>query len=137
MVSIIAKMNFIHIKETSVYVKDLQVAEDFYEGKLGLKVIAKVEGHHVFFKAGNSVLLCFISDSTEKNFMHIPAHGASGRIHFAFEVKKDEYESVKEEILKKNIPIEHEQEWKKNVHSFYFRDPDKNLVEIAQEGIWD
>jgi catechol 2,3-dioxygenase-like lactoylglutathione lyase family enzyme len=130
-------MNFLHIKETSIYVKDLQLTEDFYCEKLGLTVIAKSEGHHVFFKAGKSVLLCFIASATEKSFMHVPPHGASGQIHFAFEVKSNEYESAKTEILGKNIPIEREQEWKKNVFSFYFRDPDGHLVEIAQEGIWD
>jgi len=69
--------------------------------------------------------------------MHVPPHGASGQIHFAFEVRSEEYDHVKSEIIKNDIPIEHEQEWKKGVFSFYFRDPDDNLVEIAQEGIWD
>jgi catechol 2,3-dioxygenase-like lactoylglutathione lyase family enzyme len=131
------KMDFLRIKETCIYVKDLHATENFYKEKLGLKVIARVEGRHIFFKAGESVLLCFIAGSTENSFMHIPAHGASGRIHFAFEVKQNEYESVKKEIIQKDIPVEHEQEWKKNIYSFYFRDPDDHLIEIAQEGIWD
>lgn len=130
-------MNILHIKETCIYVKSLQQTEDFYSGKLGLKVIGKVEGRHVFFKAGTSVLLCFIADSTNNDDMHMPSHGASGQIHFAFEINKEDYESVKKEILQKDIIIEHEQEWKKHTFSFYFRDPDEHLVEIAQKGIWD
>jgi catechol 2,3-dioxygenase-like lactoylglutathione lyase family enzyme len=130
-------MNILHIKETCIYVTDLQQTENFYKGKLGLKVIGRVEGRHIFFSAGNSVLLCFIAEATRDIHMHLPAHGASGQIHFAFEIKKEEYESAKKEILEKNIYIEYEQEWKENTRSFYFRDPDGHLIEIAQEGIWD
>lgn len=130
-------MNILHIKESSLYVKDLQQTEDFYSGKLGLKVLGKVEGHHVFFKAGSSVLLCFIASSTNSGYMRIPPHGASGQIHFAFEVNSEDYEPAKEEISQKGILIIHEQEWKKNARSFYFRDPDGHLVEVAQKGIWD
>lgn len=129
-------MNFLQIKETCIYVQDLARTKDFYHGKLGLEVIVLVEGKHVFFRAGSSVLLCFISEYTEIQ-THTPPHGASGNIHFALEVNSDEYEGAKNEILQKGITIEHEHEWKNKLHSFYFRDPDENLVEIVQKGVWD
>lgn len=129
-------MNFLQIKETCIYVQDLARTKDFYHRKLGLEVIAFVEAKHVFFRAGSSVLLCFISEYT-KTQIHTPPHGASGNTHFALEVSPDEYAAAKYEILQKGITIEHEHEWNNNLHSFYFRDPDKNLVEIAQKGIWD
>ena len=96
-----------------------------------------MEGRHVFFNAGTSVLLCFIADKTENNSIKLPSHGAKGSIHFAFEVNRDEYESAKQEIMQKGILIEHEQEWNNKLFSFYFRDPDGHLLEIAQQGIWD
>jgi catechol 2,3-dioxygenase-like lactoylglutathione lyase family enzyme len=130
------KMNFLHIKEICIYVHDLEKTRGFYHGKLGLEVILSVEGKHIFFRAGSSVLLCFISDYT-KTQTSTPPHGASGNIHFALEVNRDEYAAVKNEILQKGISIEHEHEWKDNLLSFYFRDPDGHLVEIAQKGIWD
>ena len=80
-------MRFLHIKETCIYVRDLDRTQHFYKEKLGLEIIAKVEGRHIFFRVGSSVLLCFIASATENN-SHTPGHGASGRIHFAMEVNK-------------------------------------------------
>lgn len=129
-------MDFIQIKETCIYICDLERTESFYRDKLGLKVIGKVEGRHVFFQAGNSVLLCFIPEKTMEASHELPSHGASGSVHFAFEVKQEDYSDAKTEIQQQEISIEHEQEWKNGLHSFYFRDPDNNLVEIIQSGIW-
>ena len=129
-------MKFLHIKETCIYVQDLNRTKDFYHGKLGLDVIMAEPDKHIFFRAGSSVLLCFISTYTEQQF-HTPPHGASGNIHFAFEVNADEYVSAKNEIIQKGIIIEHEHEWKDKLLSFYFRDPDGHLLEIVQKGIWD
>jgi catechol 2,3-dioxygenase-like lactoylglutathione lyase family enzyme len=73
------------IKETSLYVKDLNRTRQFYEDKLGLKLITLVENRHVFFRAGDSILLCFLPESTIKNG-GLPTHSASGSIHIAFEI---------------------------------------------------
>jgi len=128
-------MNFIQIKETCLYVTDLEKTENFYCGKLGLKKIGYRENSHVFFKVGSSVLLCFIVDST-KNKTNLPPHHGKGHIHFAFGVKVDEYEKCKSDIIAASIEIEHEQEWWDNFLSFYFRDPDEHLVEVVMEGMW-
>jgi catechol 2,3-dioxygenase-like lactoylglutathione lyase family enzyme len=40
--------------ETAVYVDDLDKIEAFYRTILGLPVIAKEPGHHVFFQVGSS-----------------------------------------------------------------------------------
>jgi catechol 2,3-dioxygenase-like lactoylglutathione lyase family enzyme len=128
-------MNFLRIKETCIYVAELGRTKTFYHEKLGLEIISTVEGRHIFFRAGTSVLLCFIAEQTAHSH-DLPPHGASGQIHFAFEVEQEEYEKVKTEIQQKGIPIEHEQEWKNNLQSFYFRDPDQHLLEVVQKGIW-
>lgn len=130
-------MNFLHIKETCIYVTDLERTEAFYHEKLGLKVIGRVEGRHVFFRAGSSVLLCFIAQHTSDKSSKLPVHGAKGCVHFAFEIKPGEYQKTKHEIIDAGIMIEHEQNWREDLCSFYFRDPDGNLIEIAQKGIWD
>lgn len=129
-------MHFTQIKETSLYVQDLDRTESFYKGKLDFKVISRAEGRHIFFKAGSSVLLCFIADAT-RNDEKLPAHYGEGKMHIAFEVPKEKYEGVKTWIRSRGIDIEHEQQWNKDFYSFYFRDPDGHSLEIVPGGMWD
>lgn len=129
-------MEFSRIKETCLYVQDLERTEAFYNGKLDMKIIGKAEGRHIFFRAGSSVLLCFISDTT-RGEENLPAHFGEGKLHMALEVPAADYHRVKEEILSKGIEIEHEQQWSENYRSFYFRDPDGHSIEVVPEGMWD
>lgn len=128
-------MHFTQIKETSLYVEDINRTEAFYSGKLKLEVIAKSEGRHVFFKAGSSVLLCFIAEATG-NDANLPAHFGEGNMHIAFEVPEEKYEEIKAKILSADIEIEHEQQWSEQYRSFYFRDPDQHSIEIVPAGMW-
>ena len=49
------------IIETAIYVDDLMATEAFYGTILGLRVMGKEAGRHVFFQVGEaSVLLAFI-----------------------------------------------------------------------------
>ncbi|TIU84865.1 MAG: glyoxalase/bleomycin resistance/extradiol dioxygenase family protein, partial [Mesorhizobium sp.] len=47
------------ILESALYVTDLDAAEDFYSGVLGLDLLGKVDGRHLFFRCGDGVLLVF------------------------------------------------------------------------------
>jgi len=129
-------MNIARIKETCIYVTDLHATKQFYSYQLGLPLISLVEGRHVFFKAGESVLLCFVADKTRQE-KELPPHGASGSIHFAFEVKREEYDDALQKIKDAGIAILHEHVWKDKLRSFYFHDPDQNLVEVIEEGLWE
>jgi catechol 2,3-dioxygenase-like lactoylglutathione lyase family enzyme len=129
-------MRVTRIKETCIYVSDLNQTENFYHNQLGLPVIAKVPGRHIFFRAGESVLLCFIATQTEKE-TELPPHGARGSVHFAFEVEKDVYASTLDELQHNGIAILHEHTWKGKLRSFYFHDPDSNLLEVIEEGLWE
>jgi catechol 2,3-dioxygenase-like lactoylglutathione lyase family enzyme len=129
-------MKISRIKETCIYVSNLEATKHFYNGKLELPVISLVKGRHIFFRAGESVLLCFIAEQTKKE-NDLPPHGAQGRIHFAFEVERDQYAAALEKLKQSGIEILHEHQWPAGLHSFYFHDPDKNVVEIIEEGIWD
>lgn len=129
-------MEFTQIKETCLYIQNVDITEAFYQGKLGLPVISKVQNKHIFFKAGNSVLLCFVAaDSRTKTSP--PPHFGSGNLHFAFEVEKSDYEQRKIEIRDLGIEIIDEVIWKSGQESFYFNDPDGHVLEIVPKGIWD
>jgi catechol 2,3-dioxygenase-like lactoylglutathione lyase family enzyme len=129
-------MNILKIKETCLYVSELGQSEDFYSHRLGFPVIGKAEGRHIFFRAGTSVLLCFISEKTRQD-KNLPPHFGSGQLHLAFEVSPQEYQLWKDKVQQAGITIEHEQAWKDGLLSFYFRDPDGHLLEIVPTGIWE
>lgn len=128
-------MNIKKIKETCLYVKDLAESKAFYHGKLGF-VIGELEGRHVFFRVGSSVLLCFIAEVSEKSGT-LPPHFGEGQLHLAFEVEKEQYRPWKQKVQNLGIPIEQEYNWGGGFLSFYFRDPDEHLLEIIMEGMWE
>lgn len=129
-------MKINQIKETCLYISDLKKAEDFYNKKLGFPVISLSENRHIFFRAGTSVLLCFIPEIT-KHEENLPPHYAYGPQHIAFEVDPEEYEQWIEKIKKERIEIIHVQKWKGSATSFYFKDPEGHILEIVPSGMWD
>jgi len=129
-------MEYTQIKETCLYITNLDAAQHFYGEVLEMPIISKVEERHIFFRCGSSILLCFIPEVTQ-NETNLPSHFARGKQHIAFEVPAKDYLKTKAEILKKGILLTHEQEWKKGLQSFYFEDPFGNVLEIVPIGIWD
>lgn len=130
-------MEISKIKETCLYVHDLDEAFEFYHKKLELPVINFLPGKHLFLRCGTSVLLLFNPEDS-KNKKSPPAHYGGGKQHFAFEVALQHYEKAKKEILDKGISIAEEVTWKSGRKSFYFNDPAGNVLEIVpDEGIWD
>lgn len=128
-------MNFIKIKETCLYVHDLERIRKFYHEILELPIINYDPGKHIFFRLGSSVLLCFNPDDS-KTKVTPPAHFGGGKQHVAFEV--DNYIKAKEEIKSKGITVIDEVTWKTGVESFYFEDPEGNILEILPDkGVWD
>lgn len=130
-------IDFLKIKETCLYFDDLEVAKSFYHGVLGLPVINYIENKHLFLHVGSSVLLIF-NPADSRNKISPPAHFGQGKLHFAFEVSEKNYEAAKAEIILKGITILDEVTWESGKKSFYFNDPQGNVVEILPEkGIWN
>ena len=128
-------MSIRQIKETCLYVTDLDRTTQFYHEALGLPVIGRVDGRHVFFRAGTSVLLCFIAGKTKED-QELPPHYGSGQLHMAFEVAPADYANWQEKVRAAGLPILHEATWKGGHRSFYFHDPDGHVLEIVEEGMW-
>lgn len=130
------------ILECSLYAGDLKKIEDFYTNIFGLKVISRQANRHVFFKVGDMVLLYFNPAETSIHLSEvggsiIPLHGAMGLGHIAFSVEEEELGNWREVLLKNDIEIESEVNWKKGGKSIYFRDPSGNSIELATPKLWD
>ncbi len=124
------------IKETCLYVNNLDKTQTFYHEILGFPIISRKNGRHIFFKVGTSVLLCFIADVT-KNERMLPPHFAYGKQHLAFETSLADLNICKTALEKAQIPITHVQEWKNGLESFYFEDYEGNILELVPPGIWE
>ncbi len=125
-----------HIKETCLYIQDTARTRAFYEGVLGFPCLAEEPGKFVFFQVGPDMLLAFVRSYTQAN-PTLPAHGAEGVQHVAFEApSKQAYEAWKRHLLEQGIALEHEATWRQGRRSVYFRDPDGHSLEITEPGIW-
>lgn len=135
-------MQPLRILEAALYVDDLEEAERFYGGVLGLERIARVKGRHVFFRCGDAVLLLFNAQATKTPpepgaRLPVPPHGASGPGHLCFAASAEEIESWKKLLKDRGVDIEADFEWPKGGRSIYFRDPAGNSLEFAQPCIWE
>lgn len=122
--------------ETGIYVDDLDQAEAFYRDVLGLSVIGKEPGRHVFFRVGQrSVLLAFNAGATLQGTV-LPAHGAKGPGHFALGIATADLDAWRQRLVAHGIVIEKEVQWPRGGKSLYFRDPAANSVELITPACW-
>jgi catechol 2,3-dioxygenase-like lactoylglutathione lyase family enzyme len=118
-----------------VYADDLEAAERFYAAVLGMEVVARVPGRHVFFRCGGRVFLVFNPAATAGGGA-IPGHGASGPGHVCFAMAEDEIESWRAHLQAHGVAIETDFNWSGGGRSLYFRDPAGNSVELGTPSIW-
>lgn len=130
------------ILESALYVDDLDAAERFYTKVIGLSVITRVEGRHVFLKCGDGVLLLFNPERTVEPpapdaKLPVPPHGTKGQGHLCFRATEAEIDAWKLRLSQAAVAIESEFTWPKGGRSIYFRDPAGNSIEFANPKIWD
>jgi catechol 2,3-dioxygenase-like lactoylglutathione lyase family enzyme len=124
------------VVETAIYVDDLRAAETFYGTVLGLRVMGKEPGRHVFFQVGEaSVLLAFLAEATLK-CDPLPPHGSTGPGHFALGIETESFHAWRKLLQGHGVTIEKEVEWPRGGKSLYFRDPAGNSVELVTPGVW-
>lgn len=124
------------VVEAALYVDDLDRAEAFYRDVLGLRVVGKKPGRHVFFEVGDGLLLIFDPESTRSGGA-VPAHGARGAGHVALGIAFADLEAWRARLSVHKVGIEQEVDWPPGGKSLYFRDPDGNSVELITPGCWD
>ena len=122
------------VLETVLYFTDQERAERFYREVLGMRLLAKEPGRSLFFRAGSSVFLLFDARETSRGGT-LPPHGAAGSVHTCFVVEEADYEPWKRFLVSRGIEVVQEVAWSRGL-SFYFRDPDGNLLEIANTDLW-
>ena len=124
------------VVETAIYVDDLQATQAFYGTILGLPVMSKEPGRHVFFQVGEAnVLLAFLAEATLKGDP-LPPHGASGPGHFALGIEAEAFDAWRKLLQGHGVTIEKEVEWPRGGRSLYFRDPAGNSVELVTPEVW-
>ena len=128
------------ILESALYVDDLDKAEAFYGGVMGLERIARAENRHAFFRCGEGVLLLFNPVETAKPFavgskLPVPPHGAHGPGHLCFRGTAEEIAQMKAHLEANGVEIEADFEWPNGGRSIYFRDPAGRSEEHTSERV--
>ena len=127
--------------ESALYATDLAAAEAFYGKVLGLEVLTRQEGRHVFFTVGRSVLLIFNPDATDHPpapdaRLPVPGHGARGAGHYCFAVEGTGMDALRAHLEAQGVGIEADFRWPGGARSIYVRDPAGNSVEFAEPTLW-
>ncbi len=134
---IVAAMQPSRILETCLCVTDLEAAEAFYTGLLGLTPFAKAPGRHVFFRLGDGMFLLFDARETAKpSLAGIPTHGTTGPGHVAFAIPETDLEHWRQRLAGQSVALESDYTWPGGGRSLYFRDPSGNSVELTTPKTW-
>jgi catechol 2,3-dioxygenase-like lactoylglutathione lyase family enzyme len=125
------------VLETALYHDSAERGEmeRFYGDALGLPLVAGWSDA-MAFRLGDGVLLLFDRELIVERDEPQAQHGTSGPGHVCFVAGAAEYEAWKERIASAGVDINHEQAWDHGRRSFYFNDPARNLIEIADGDIW-
>ena len=129
------------IYESALYVKDLAVAQEFYDRVFGFREIFREDGRlHALSVSDKQVLLLFAegrsTHPTDTPGGRIPAHDGHGQLHLAFLIQRGDVEEWRKRLVNCAVEIESEVECSRGGHSIYFRDPDNHLLELITPGCW-
>ncbi|MHA7969493.1 VOC family protein [Rhizobium sp. CAU 1783] len=129
------------ILETALYAGDLDAAEAFYGGVLGLEKVTRHGNRHLFYRCGAGILLIFNPAETTKpvaaGALPVPSHGATGAGHACFRVRGEEIDAVAQRLRRAGVIIEADFRWPNGARSIYFRDPAGNSLECAEPRLWN
>jgi glyoxylase I family protein len=121
----------IHLKRLDnfgVDVSDLDRAERFYTGVLGMSVLMRLPDQRLLRYADGNCALFLKPDRAPGGLEQI--EDPFGKSHHAFEVSWDELERARGLFSERGIPYHAPIDWGDH-HCLYFLDPDGNLLELV------
>jgi catechol-2,3-dioxygenase len=128
------------LKETALYVDDLDRAKRFYRTVMGLDPLVEEQRFCAFDVSGKHILLLFTRGSsttpTELPGGTIPPHDGAGALHIAFSIDTVDLPAWEAHLAAHAIDIQGRVHWPRGGASIYFRDPDGNLLELLTPGVW-
>lgn len=128
------------VLEAALYARNLDAADAFYGGVMGLEEVLRVEGRHIFYRVGRTILLVFnplaTAEGASNPRLPVPPHGAQGPGHLCFAASRAEIDAWRDRLTAAGHAIEAEFDWPNGARSLYFRDPAGNSVEIAEPRLW-
>ena len=128
------------VLESCVYAEDLDAAEGFYGGVVGLEKLFREGDRHVFYHAEGGMLLVFnpvvSARPLPEGALPVPAHGAHGPGHVCFAVGAEGIEGWRERLAAHGVAVESQVDWPNGAVSLYVRDPAGNSVEFAEPKLW-
>lgn len=128
------------VLETALYVDDKPRSIRFFRDVMGLEIVRDEERLTAFDAGGSSILLVFArGESTggeDTPTGHIPGHDGEGPLHMAFKIAEADYESWRAHLRAAGVTELSEVTWPAGGRSYYFKDPDGHVLEIATPGLW-
>ena len=130
-----------HLRETSVYVEDLDRAQHFYQRVFGFELFLRDERMAALALPGASILLLFArggsaAPTPTEGGGDIPAHDGGGAVHLCLGMPLGELAAWETHLRALGVPVESRVTWPRGGTSLYLRDPDGSLLELATPGLW-
>lgn len=128
------------VLETALYVDDKPRSVAFFRDVMGMAIVRDEDRLTAFDAGGQSILLVFARqaslDGEDTPGGHIPGHDGAGPLHMAFKVAAEDYETWRDHLRSADVPELSEVTWPTGGRSYYFKDPDGHVLEIATPGLW-
>ena len=122
------------ILESSLYVSDVANSAQFYEKIFGFQVINDFGERGCAMQAGPHQVLLLFKKGGSRGMLS--PHDGDGELHLAFAIAAAELATWEAWLSENGIAVEEKRTWVLGGSSFYFRDPDRHLIEVATPGVW-
>jgi catechol 2,3-dioxygenase-like lactoylglutathione lyase family enzyme len=122
------------ILESSLYVSNLARSTQFYETLFDFRLISDFGERGCALEAGDRQVLLLFKKGASRTIT--APHDGDGELHLAFAIRAEELPGWEAWLAENGIQVEEKTAWKLGGQSLYFRDPDRNLIELATPGVW-